>query len=196
MFKKGTFFCIILILISTLYSQVLSDFEDGSIERWRSEGDGYCELGVEIGNPGDCLKVFDYATGAMNYAIAPLKFTGDWSMATTSDYLHFDLKVVTPISLYCSTTLVFEISGPGGKARYIPADPTPPLNVWTSYTADLDPLQWNIIEGNWLSILADVDLLRIRAEYLNGDEYVLLDNILLTIDPIISPVTPNCSYRF
>ena len=190
MFKKVLVFVVFVALSTILNAQVLSDFEGGDVDNWRSEGDGYYKLSVGLGNPGDCLKVHDYATGSMNYAIAPLKFTGDWSSATSTDSLYFDLKVVTSISTYCSDKWVFEISGPGGKAQFTPPDPDPSLNVWTSYSAKFDSLQWAIIEGNWIDILADIDLFRIRAEYISGDEYVLLDNILLSITPIIQPVIP------
>ncbi len=190
MFRKVLILLAFCVLLSILNSQMLSDFEGGDVDGWRSEGDGYYELSVGLGNPGDCLKVHDYATGSMNYAIAPLKFTGDWSNAISTDSLYFDLKVVTSVSSYVSTQWIFEISGPGGKAQFTHLAPDPPLNVWTSYSAELDSLQWTIIEGNWIAILADIDLFRVRAEYISGDEYVLLDNILLSIIPIIQPVIP------
>jgi len=190
MITKKIFLLIFLFQIVILSSQIISDFEGGDLDDWYSEGDGYCELGVGLGNPGDCMKVYDYATGSINYAIAPFKFTGDWSNAAITDSLHFDLKVVTSASQYCSTAWIFEISGPGGKARFTPLDPTPPLNEWTYFSARFDSLHWTMIEGFWADIISNVELLRIRAEYINGDEYILLDNILLSINPIIVPVIP------
>jgi len=183
-------FLIVLTLgFTVLNSQILSDFESGDTDSWRSEGDGNYLWESGTGNPGDCLRINDYATGAMNYAIAPLKFTGDWSNATSTDSIYFDLKVITSAG-YVSSQWTFEISGPGGMARLTPSSPNPPLNIWTYYTAELDSTLWNIISGDWNSILQDIDLLRIRAEYISGDEYVLMDNVSISFNPVILPVLP------
>ncbi len=190
MFKRVMLSIIFITLSTLLLSQVLSDFESGVLESWRSEGDGSCELEDTLGNPGYCLQVNDFVSGDINYAIAPLKFTGDWSIATSTDSLYFDLNVVTTVSNYVSNQWVFEISGPGGVARFTPIDYSPELNIWSSYTAKLDSNLWDIVNGNWIDIIADVDLIRIRAEYMSGSEYCLLDNILLSIDPTIQPVMP------
>jgi len=189
MLKRVLFFMFFIVCFILLNAQVLSVFAENDDEFWRSEGDGYYELD-ELGNPGYCFRVNDYATGNINYAIAPLKFTGDWSSATASDSLYYDLKVVTPVTSYASAAWAFEISGPAGTARFIPIDDDPPLNTWTYYSAKLDSLEWDIVDGYWNAILSDVDLFRVRAEYIDGDEYVLMDNILLSISPTIQAVTP------
>ena len=187
--KKLFILFTLLFSMFILNAQVLSDFEDGTTEGWRSEGDGDYTLETGTGNSGDCLRINDYATGAMNYAIAPLKFTGDWSVATENDSIHFDLKVITSAG-YVSNQWTFEISGTAGMARHTPPSPNPPTNIWTYYSVFLDSTQWDIISGDWNSILSDVDLLRIRAEYINGDEYILMDNISLSFTPTVNPVLP------
>jgi PKD repeat protein len=185
------YFLIFILITNFIFlgAQTISDFETGDVDGWRSEGDGNYVFEAGTGNPGDCLRINDFATGSMNYAIAPLKFTGDWSGSTPADSIHFDLQVVTSAG-YVANQWIFEISGPGGLAKQTPAISNPPLNVWTHFSAVLDSTQWVIEEGNWNSILDDVDLVRIRAEYIQGDEYVLFDNVSLSFTPNIVPVTP------
>ena len=101
-------------------AQVFTDFENDSLDGWRSEGDGSYYLEASAGNPGNCMRVDDDATGELNIAIAPLPFTGDWSAADSTDSLSADVY----ISLINGSQLVdqwaFRINGPGGSATSLP----------------------------------------------------------------------------
>jgi len=72
------------------FTQVISDFEIDT-DNWHSEGDGNYYWEAATGNPGGCFRVDDDATGDWNNAFAPVKFLGDWSAATTTDYLTADV---------------------------------------------------------------------------------------------------------
>ncbi|MBC8485668.1 MAG: hypothetical protein H8D45_06470, partial [Bacteroidetes bacterium] len=99
-----------LFLITVLTGQVISDFEINT-ENWHSEGDGsyYWESGT--GNPGGCFRVNDYATGDMNRSYAPVKFLGDWSAATITDYVSADIFLHDMGGGYVNPNFVFRIVG-------------------------------------------------------------------------------------
>ncbi len=168
--------------------QIISEFTSDA-DNWHSEGDGNYYWEAANGNPDGCFRVDDDATGDWNNAFAPVKFLGDWSAATTSDYLSADIFVHQYSGSYSSGTFVFQISGPGGTARaFTPV--SPPLDVWNTYTANLDPANWVLVSGDWNLLLQQVTELIVRAEYINGDEFVRIDNVILSITPTIIPVTP------
>ncbi|MCF8403905.1 MAG: PKD domain-containing protein [Bacteroidales bacterium] len=177
-----------LILPQLSIGQVISDFELGT-DNWHSEGDGDYYWEASNGNPGGCFRVDDDATGDWNNGFAPVKFLGDWSAATVSDYVSADIFVHQLSGSYSSATFVFQIKGPGGEARaFTPVQP--PLDVWNNYTAHLDPTEWTLISGDWNLLLQQVSELIVRTEYISGDEYVRLDNVILSITPAVIPVTP------
>ena len=157
----------LLILPLSIQTQVVTDFEEGDFDGWYSEGDGYDILESGTGNPGYCLRVNDYATGDINKAIAPLKFTGDWSAATITDSFRYDFKIVSSSSVYTSNW-AYILSGPGGSAEYIPGDATPATNVWNTYSAPIDSTEWSIISGSWSELVQNINLIKLRSEFING----------------------------
>lgn len=188
--KFISLFFIITVFFYVAKAQVITDFEGGTRDGWVSEGDGvsYWESGT--GNPGGCMRVDDDATGNWNNAYAPVKFLGDWSGVTASDYVMADIFLHKINGSNGAGTYVFHIKGPGGEARALTGT-IPPLDVWTTYTANFNPANWTIISGTWNAILASVTEFVVRAEYINGDEYNRLDNIILSITPahpVINPV--------
>lgn len=183
-----TILALFLALLIT-HAQVLSDFESGDTDSWHSEGDGdyYWEAGT--GNPGACFRVDDDATGDWNNAFAPVKFLGNWSAATTADYLTADVFLHPIATSYGSGIFVFQISGPGGEARaFVGSQPT--FDTWTTYTAYLDPANWTMLSGDWILLMQQVNELIVRAEYIQGDEFNRLDNVGLSFTPVIIPVAP------
>lgn len=179
----------LLILPLSIQTQVVTDFEEGDFDGWYSEGDGYDILESGTGNPGYCLRVNDYATGDINKAIAPLKFTGDWSAATITDSFRYDFKIVSSSSVYTSNW-AYILSGPGGSAEYIPGDATPATNVWNTYSAPIDSTEWSIISGSWSELVQNINLIKLRAEFINGSEHVKIDNIELSFTPFSEPIQP------
>ncbi|GAB4325410.1 MAG: hypothetical protein Kow00127_18180 [Bacteroidales bacterium] len=174
--------------IFNVHGQIISDFLTDT-DNWHSEGDGVYYFEAAQGNPPGCFRVDDDATGDWNNAFAPVKFLGDWSMATSSDFLSVDLYNHFISGSPAAGTWVFQIAGPGGKAQAFVGE-HPPYDIWTNYTATLDPSNWTMISGDWNTLLQQVTEVIVRAEYINGDEFVRLDNVTLSFTPVVIPVTP------
>lgn len=169
-------------------AQVTTYFES-STDGWHSEGDGdyYWEAGT--GNPGGCFRVDDDATGDWNSAFAPVEYLGNWSSATTSDFVSANVYVHDISGSYTTSTYVFRIKGPGGEAKAFP-EVQPPLEVWNTYTINMNPSNWTMMSGTWTALLEQVNEFVVRAEYLYGDEYVRIDNVQLSFTPVVIPVLP------
>jgi len=186
------------ILISALFAvvqaQVITDFDTDSLENWRSEGDGQYYLELDAGNPGNCMRVNDDATGNTNLAIAPLQYIGNWSAVDTSDSVITDLFVSKISGTHTQNLWAFRISGPGGTATSSAI--TLVLEQWNHIAISLDSSNWNISSGSWQELLKHVNHFEIRAEYVNGDEFVRLDNIKLTFSPLVVPVNPPLVSNF
>ncbi|MEZ5196854.1 MAG: PKD domain-containing protein [Bacteroidales bacterium] len=188
---KHLFLFTTAILVSLLsYSQITSTF-DIDTENWHSEGDGdyFWESGV--GNPGGCFRVNDDATGDMNRAYAPVKFLGDWSAATTNDSVSADIFLHDAGGGYVSPNFVFRIVGPGGSAKaiYDPI-PTPPDDNWITYSVHFNESNWYIESGTWTAILEHVTSFIVTMEYISGDEWNRIDNVILSFSPISIPLAP------
>jgi len=169
-------------------AQILTDFENDSLDGWRSEGDGSYYLEVNSGNPGNCMRIDDDATGELNIAIAPLLFTGNWSAADSSDSLTTDVYISLINGTELTDQWAFRISGPGGSATSQAF--TPPLGQWHHIAIALDSSQWQMTSGNWQSLIDYINHLEVRAEYINGDEFVRLDNLGLSFSPVPVKITP------
>jgi len=178
----------IFIMSSLSSAQVFTDFENDSLDGWRSEGDGSYYLEANSGNPGNCMRIDDDATGELNIAIAPLPFTGNWSAADSSDSLMTDVFISLINGSQLTDQWAFRISGPGGSAtsRGI----TPPLGQWHHIAVALDSSQWLMTSGSWQALMSYVYHLEVRAEYINGDEFVRLDNLGLSFSPVPVKITP------
>jgi PKD repeat protein len=169
-------------------TQISSTF-DTNTDNWHSEGDGNYYWEAATGNPGGCFRVDDDATGDWNSAFAPVQYLGNWSLATTSDFVSANVFVHNISGNYTTGTYVFRLKGPGGEAKAFP-DVQPPLEIWNTYTVNMDPSNWVILSGTWSGLLAQVNEFVVRAEYLYGDEYVRIDNVQLSFTPVVVPVVP------
>ena len=179
--------CVLLIIMfgASILLGVQSNFSS-DLEYWSAEGDGNFWWAAAGGNPGGCLFVEDDAEGDILRSYAPNKFLGDWSEADASASLSADIYVFSS-DPYIEENYVFRIQGPGGIAQAI-EHPTPPFNFWVNYSVSLARPSWEVIEGSWEELLQDVRSLIVTAEYVDGYEYVKIDNVTLTIDPIDLPV--------
>jgi hypothetical protein len=182
----------------TLFSQVISNFDTAdSLEGWRVVGDGvyYWESGT--GNPGNCMRIDDDATGNYIFAIAPLKFIGDWSNVNTNDSLTADIFLHLINGSPTGPPWIFRISGPGGRAIALTGTSYQPVqDVWFHYAVSLDSTQWTVQEGSWIALLPHITLLEVLVEFINGDEYVRLDNAGLSFTPVTKPVLPPIYSEF
>ena len=184
------FYLTFISIIATLsgFAQVISTF-DTNTDNWHSEGDGDYYWEAATGNPGGCFRVDDDATGDWNNGFAPVKFLGNWSSATVSDYVSANVFVHQINGSYGAGTYVFKIKGPGGEAKAFP-DVQPPLDVWNTYTGLYGSCKLDTHFRNLDGLLAQVNELVVRVEYINGDEYDRIDNIQLSFTPVVIPVVP------
>lgn len=171
------------LLVAPLHAAVVSSF-DASAEGWLIIGDNSANWSGTGGNPGGCLAINDLATGQLNYASAPARFLGDWSAMGGADSLAVDIYFVNSSGgpLYTNPWL-FSISGPGGSAIARAPFPAPAQGAWTTYAVTLDSTVWTMQSGTWSALLAQVQSLKVAAEYVTGDEIVELDNARLTRSP-------------
>ena len=184
----------IFFLISIGRAQIMTDFEDGTLAQWRSEGDGQYVLEAGTGNPGNCMRVNDDATGDWNIAIAPIYYLGDWSTVASSDSLMTDVFVNLINGTVTTNLWVFRISGPGGSANGPLVTAT--VGQWMHVAIAMDSSQWIITSGTWKGLMQHVNHFEVRAEYISGDEYVLLDNIGFTFSPLVVPVQAPVASNF
>ena len=182
-------FVLIVIALSG-FAQVTSTF-DTDTENWHSEGDGDYLWEATTGNPGGCFRVNDDAIGDMNRAYAPVKFLGDWSAATTSDSVSADIFLHDAGGGYIPSNFVFRIVGPGGSAKaiYDPI-PMPPNDTWINYSVHFIESNWLIESGTWAGILDHVTQFIVTMEYISGNEWNRLDNVILSVTPISVPLAP------
>ena len=170
-----------------MQAQVLTDFEDGNIDQWLTEADGVPSLSA-TGNPGNCLRVTDQAVGVINQVVLPWAYTGDWSAAQATDSLTFDVFAheISGSLLGSDGLPLFSLSGPGGVAvAYI--DTFPVFDTWQRMGIALDSASW-IVTGSWTALLEEVQTVKIRTEFIDGSEWVQIDNIKLSITPLIEPI--------
>lgn len=165
--------------------QITFPFTDGDIALWGIEGDGSLALETMNGNPGNSLRVNEPAAGTLNYVIAHPGMGGDWSQTAVTDVIQFDLFAHefsgSPLA---SPGYLVELRGPGGVANTL-IDWAPSMDVWQTVVVTLSPGDWTMVSGTWSGLLANVEVVRIRAEFIQGDEYVLLDNIGLSFTPVV-----------
>ena len=164
-------------------AQVTDAWDDGEVAGWYSEGDGGSGVRDDFGDPGGSFRVDDAASGALNYAIAPGRYLGDWSAATAADSVTFSLYVEgRGVDTLVDDVPVLELTGAGGRAVIdLPREPA--FGRWLRVGFPLDSAAWTLEEGTWRGLLADVELLRVRAEYVTGTETVYLDNFRLSLTP-------------
>ncbi|TDK41159.1 laminin B domain-containing protein [Antarcticimicrobium luteum] len=167
--------------------KVDSAFDTG-IDGWSFVADVKAFDWVDTGgNPGGYVEAVDYATGAVWYFVAPVKYLGDKS-AYSGGVLEFDLKQSSIRSQFDDDDVV--ITG-GGKSIALSTEDNPGLD-WTHYAVSLDTgSDWRLgsVSGDAATqaeidaVLADVTSLWIRGEYVVGGDTGGLDNVQLSPDP-------------
>jgi DNA-binding beta-propeller fold protein YncE len=183
-------FSIVMLCGPPVKAQVASTFDTG-LDGWKINGDNSAVWQATGGNPGGCLDVNDQAVGSMNWAIAPLKFLGDWSGFALTDSICFDIyEVNTSGGAWVPVEHVW-IEGPLGRAWAIdPGLPVPPPSgTWLTARIPVDPAHWTVVSGTWEGLLSNVTSVRVFAEWVDGGETTWLDNMRLTATPpaVFSP---------
>lgn len=120
-------------------------------------------------------------------AFAPAEFLGSWASLDGTGMLTFDYKRFDngdiPRAFF---PLTVQIVGPGGGATWNGIIINQPSD-WLHVTVPITAAAWNIDDGTWEDILADVSVLYIQLELvLNdgpADDTAGLDNVRLVPTP-------------
>jgi predicted ribosomally synthesized peptide with SipW-like signal peptide len=164
-----------------------TDFEDEEDDGWQLFGDATTADAQVVGsggNPGAYLEGVDTATGGIWYFDAPSSFLGDQS-AFAGGSLAYDLQQSPDGTLVrddivlegASTTLVYRY---GSVADFPDVTPN-----WSEYDIPLDPgAGWTVGSSSGpaatpteiAAVLGDLTALRIRGEFVNGNDTGGLDN--------------------
>jgi len=158
---------------------VVSDFDQGHLDGWTIGLEGDLSIATSGGNPGGYARVDDFGGGLENRVYAPAKFLGDWS-GLLGETLSLDAKQIAGSPLF-PDTVDFEISGPGGYAVHDTGSFI--TYSWATYSTTITPSAWVVTDGTWEGLLANVTMLRIDAEYVQGDDTFGFDNVELTPEP-------------
>jgi hypothetical protein len=165
-----------------------STFESGD-EAWTLEGDaegGRAEPDYNFagGNPGAFISADDDAAGGVWYFRAPAKFLGDFSGAYGRT-LTFDLQQSSLSNQFNGRDVI--LMGNGLLIWFDTAN-NPGLE-WTSYSVTIDAAAgWFLnddtpaSEAQIREVLATIDDLRIRGEFVSGADTGGLDNVVLNSD--------------
>jgi|GEM_PF-2755189 len=168
-----------------------TDFEDGQDSGWQLFGDATTSEAQVVstgGNPGAYLEGVDTATGGIWYFDAPESFLGDQS-AFAGGSLAYDLTQ-SPAGSLVRDDIVLVGGGTTLTYRYDSSADFPALTpAWSEYEIPLDTSAgWRIgTSGSYGSrtpatstqiaaVLGDLTALRIRGEFVNGNDTGGLDN--------------------
>lgn len=145
--------------------------------RWKPDG----------GNTGGYAEAVDFSTGEVWYFVAPTAFLGN-RKGFFGGTLAFDLKQSSTASQFDSADVVLT-----GAGRTLVFDtPVNPGTDWTRYTVDLtDTAGWKLgglngaaaTRADMLAVLASLESLHIRGEFVTGLDTGGLDSVSLTAAP-------------
>lgn len=167
-----------------------SDFS-ADTEGWLLAGDAITDVPSYMatgGNPGGFARGTDQTVGGVWYWQAPDKFLGDRSLSF-GQTLSFDLRMRGSGPLFDSPDL--RLVG-GGLTLNLDLAPVPQDLVWTTYTVTLDQnTAWHVssatgpaaTEAQVRQVLAGLQTLQIRGEFITGADNGDLDNVILTAVP-------------
>ncbi|MCF7676295.1 MAG: hypothetical protein K9N23_02400 [Akkermansiaceae bacterium] len=163
----------------------LSEF-DSDGEGWRKGGriSSSTEWGLltsppayrDDGNPGGCIAVDDEYS--LTHWFSPAAWAGDWR---GYESVAFDLKIISGTALLEPGTMLAVISVHGTMMHEITAPPT--LGQWNHYEFALNPVAFGVTPEEFNTIMRDVTMLAIRAEWINYSETEALDNVRLSKAP-------------
>lgn len=180
------------LLLLCLSSQALrgqSSTFDSDNEGWRTTGDPSTEIPGWVsmgGNPGGYIRGIDAAVGGIWYFRAPLKFTGNKCEAY-GRYLRWDQTINgIPNQQGSGGSPDLLLFGAGLTLAY--DNPVTPGTTWTHYDVLLrEDAGWRLNDNNgpaptqaqFRAVLANLNGLQIRGEYITGDDNGCLDNFIL-----------------
>ena len=183
-------FLILLSLIGNASAAVITSTFDIDDEGWDVSGDATSTNPTHVltgGIPGGFIQATDRAVGGTWYFDAPDKFLGN-ALGAYNQSLTFDLKQTGSGPQHGDDNVI--MNG-GGLELYISAGAGPlPLGTWVSYNVLMNEsggwFKGNALatQADMLTVLGDLDRLRIRGEFIVGSDVGRLDNVALTIVPL------------
>lgn len=160
---------------------------DSDTQGWRKGGnDGYgANWGLltapptwlASGNPAGSIAVNDDYS-VHTYWLTPEKVAGDWR---GHESVSFDLKIEAGTKILAPGNMLSIISVHGTMSQAVAASPS--LNVWNHYEFALNPVAFGVTQEVFETIMRDVVMLGIRAEWINGAETEALDNVRISKAP-------------
>lgn len=175
---SGSLVMAALLLTASLAQAALVSAFDSNKEGWTMTGDvssyTYSSSG---GNPGGYIRYVDAATGSIVYFNSPNSWDGNWT-GYIGGNLSFDLKLISGSGPFGSQTDII-ITGPSLTVSKTFLTALPSTN-WSHYEVSLTAASFGATPANFANVMANVTSLRIRGEFINGNESEGLDNVMVT----------------
>lgn len=169
--------------INNVRANVHSTFDNSSFEGWFFVDAGPVTIQSTGGNPDGYLRIGD-RSGVLSKAVAPPAYLGDWTEIDGNAALNFDINIISHSGTLLDLEYFVRISGPGGTARVdLPPDITDAFALWKTFSFFISEEDWILEEGTWDALMQRVDELIILVEFINGNEVIGLDNVMITNDP-------------
>lgn len=152
-----------------------SDLNDVSGFQWNDTG----------GNPGGYISAVDGMTGAVWRFTSPESWAGDWTQYIGGT-IEWDILLIEAPNLVFFDNRELIIDAPD-TGNYLLADvnATPILDQWVHFSVDLKPENFTQ-EGtrDFYDIVANVEKIYIRGEFISGADSEGLDNVVVSPVPI------------
>ncbi len=79
---------------------------------------------------------------------------------------------------------LLKISGPGGTAKFpVPPDFDLSLTRWNTFLAFITESEWQMINGDWESLMDDVSEVRLALDFYDSDSSIGMDNFRINNEP-------------
>jgi hypothetical protein len=185
-----TVFAVAVLLGSTVNAALVSSTFDSSSEGWVISGDATSGAPTWLatgGNPGGHIQASDSVSGGVWYFQAPSAYLGAMASAYGGT-LAFDLRQTGSGSQFNAADVI--LNGAGLELRFdAPSNPLP-VGTWVSYAVTLrEGSGWTrggtaATAAEMLTVLGDLERLRIRGEFISGADIGRLDNVSITAVPL------------
>jgi len=154
----------------------LSTFDTG-LDGWTEEFPADIDIFWEStdGNPGGFMRTVD-TSGLQARALAPSKYLGDWStLDNARGIVRVDAKLIDAGGFTVEWAGGIEIAGPGGRLDHL--FPVPHTSTWRTFTVSIAEADWQVNEGTWAGVLANVTKMSLLADTTDGYDVNGYDNI-------------------
>ncbi len=177
----------LLTVVPQVRAETISSTFDTDDEGWRVVGDATSvvpQWSATEGNPDGHVYAVDQVVGGVWYWQAPAKFLGDVSGAYGLT-LTFDLKQSGTHNQFNSNEVLLT-----GGGLTLAIDMAHPGTTWTSYSIPIDEAGgWGIgsengpapTQAQMVQVVASLEDLRIRGEFITGADTGSLDNVVLNV---------------